>query len=299
MNFGYLLFTVYHNFLFSTIATRVESVSFLINMPENDEVCIRIYATAVTATDLFIRGFQWPIKFIIPMRLMIGFVLAGEIEALGEKVTRFKQGDQVYGITGFAGGAYAEYKCMPVKDSMISGCLALKPQNLTYKETTAAVYGGLIALQFLEKGHIQPKQKVLIYGASGNVGTTAVQIARRYGAEVSGVCSAASSEMVKSLGADRILDYTKQESFSPEERYDFILDAVGKSKTSPLKKACRKALFPGGKYVSVEDGFLKLQSKRLDALTEVIEGGYFQPVIDRVYPLEEIVAAHEYADKGH
>ena len=137
-------------------------------MAKKDEVCIQIYATAVTATDLFIRGFLWPIEFIIPLRLMIalskprnpviGFVLAGEIEALGENVKRFKQGDQVYGITGFAGGAYAEYKCMPVKDSMMSGCLALKPENLSYEETTTAAYGGLIALQFLEKGHIQPRQ---------------------------------------------------------------------------------------------------------------------------------------------
>jgi len=123
------------------------------------------------------------------------------------------------------------------------------------------------------------------YGASGSVGTTAVQIARHYRAEVTGVCSGGNSEMVNSLGADRVLDYTKQDSLDPEEQYDFILDAVGKGKTSALKKACRKALSPGGKYVSVEVGFLKLQSKRLDSLTEVIKAGYFKPVIDRVYPL--------------
>jgi NADPH:quinone reductase-like Zn-dependent oxidoreductase len=277
--------------------------------PKKDEVCIKIYATAVTATDIFVRGFQWPIKYVIPMRLIIGltkprnpiigFGLAGEIETLGENVKRFKKGDQVYGLTGFRGNAYAEYKCMPVKDSMMNGCLALKPENLTYEEAAAAAYGGLIALQFLGKGNIQTKQKVLIYGASGSVGTTAVQIAGHDGAGVTGVCSGANSELVNSLGADRVLDYTKRDSLDLEDQYDLILDAVGKGKTSVLKKACRKALSPGGKYVSVEDGFLKLQSKRLDTLKEVIEAGYFKPVIDRVYPLEEIVEAHKYAGKGH
>ena len=166
--------------------------------PRHNEVCIKIYATAVTASDIFIRGSQLPIQFWIPMRLfigltkprksIIGLVLSGEIESVGKDIKRFKKGDQVYGLTGFGLGAYAEYKCMLETDSTY-GCLALKPANITYEEATAAAYGGLLALQFIEKGNIQSGQKVLIYGASGTSGTIAVQLAKYFGAEVTGVCS--------------------------------------------------------------------------------------------------------------
>jgi NADPH:quinone reductase-like Zn-dependent oxidoreductase len=276
--------------------------------PKNNEVCIKIHATAVTASDIFIRGSQIPIQSWIPMRLMlgltkprksiIGLVLAGEIESVGKNVKRFKTGDQVYGLTGFGFGAYAEYKCMKETDSM-HGCLALKPTNITYEESTAAAYGGLLALQYMEKGNIKRGQKVLIYGASGTTGTTAVQLAKYFGAEVTGVCSTTNLELVKSLGADAVIDYTKEDSINLVEQYDFILDAVGKMKTSELKEACKKALFPRGKYVSIDDGSLKLQSERLALLKELIEAGHFKPVIDRCYPLEEIVEAHRYVGKGH
>ena len=276
--------------------------------PKDDEVLIKIFATAVTASDIFIRGSQIPIQFWIPMRIMlgltkprksiIGLVLAGKIESVGKNVKRFKPGDQVYGLTGFGLGAYAEYKCMKETDSTY-GCLALKPNNLSYEEATVAAYGGLLAFQYMEKGNIQRGQKVLIYGASGTSGTTAVQFAKYLGAEVTGVCSTSNLELVKSLGADSVIDYTKKDSINLIKQYDFILDAVGKIKTSELKEACKKALTPKGKYVSIDDGKLILDSNRLALIKELVETGHIKPVVDRSYPLEQIVEAHEYVGKGH
>ena len=276
--------------------------------PKDDEVLIKIFATAVTASDIYIRGSQIPIQFWIPMRIMlgltkprksiIGLVLAGKIESVGKNLKRFKPGDQVYGLTGFGLGAYAEYKCMKETDSTY-GCLALKPNNLSYEEATVAAYGGLLAFQYMEKGNIQRGQKVLIYGASGTSGTTAVQYAKYLGAEVTGVCSTSNIELVKSLGADSVIDYTKKDSINLIKQYDFILDAVGKIKTSGLKEACKKALTPKGKYVSIDDGKLILDSNRLALIKELVETGHIKPVVDRSYPLEQIVEAHEYVEKGH
>lgn len=277
-------------------------------VPANNEVCIKVHATAVTASDIFIRGSQIPIRFLIPMRLMlgltkprrsiIGLVLAGEIESAGADIKRFKPGDQVYGLTGFGLGAYAEYKCMRETDSK-HGCLALKPANLTCEEATAAAYGGLLALQFMARGNIQAGHKVLIYGASGTSGTTAVQYAKYLGAEVTGVCSTANLELVKSLGADRVIDYTKEESPGPGTQFDFMLDAVGKSKSSKLKVECTNALAPGGVYASIDDGNLLLDSRRLDLMREMVEAGHIRPVVDRLYAFEEIVEAHRYVEAGH
>ena len=276
--------------------------------PKDDEVLIKIFATAVTASDIFIRGSQIPIQFWIPMRIMmgltkprrsiIGLVLAGRIESVGKNVKRFKPGNQVYGLTGFGLGAYAEYKCMKETDSTY-GCLALKPNNLSYEEATVAAYGGLLAFQYMEKGNIQRGQKVLIYGASGTSGTTAIQFAKYLGAEVTGVCSTSNIELVKSLGADSVIDYTKKDSINLIKQYDFILDAVGKIKTSELKEACKKALIPKGKYVSIDDGKLILDSNRLALIKDLVETGHIKPVVDRSYPLEQIVEAHEYVGKGH
>jgi NADPH:quinone reductase-like Zn-dependent oxidoreductase len=277
-------------------------------LPKDNEVLIKIYATAVTASDIFIRGSQLPIQFLIPMRLMlgltkprksiIGLVLAGEIESTGKNIKRFRIGDQVYGLTGFGLGAYAEYKCMKETDST-HGCLAIKPNNISYEEATVAAYGGLLAFQYMEKGNIQQGQKVLIYGASGTSGTMAIQLAKYLGAKVTGVCSTTNLELVKSLGADTVIDYTKENTINPGLQYDFILDAVGKIKTSKLKDACKKALAPGGKYVSIDDGKLKLDSKRLALIKEMVEAGHIKPVIDRCYPFEELVDAHRYVGKGH
>lgn len=276
--------------------------------PKGDEVLIKIYATAVTASDIFIRGSQIPIQFWIPMRIMIGLtkprksiiglVLAGKIESVGKNIKRFKPGDQVYGLTGFGLGAYAEYKCMKETDSM-QGCLSLKPTNITFEESTSAAYGGLLALQYMERGNIQRGQKVLIYGASGTSGTIAIQYAKYLGAEVTGICSTSNVDLVKSLGADFVIDYTIKDSINLIEQYDFILDAVGKIKTSKLKEACKKALTLNGKYVSIDDGKLILDSKRLDLIKELVETGHIKPVIDRTYSLEQIVEAHEYVGKGH
>lgn len=276
--------------------------------PKDNEVCIKICASAVTASDIFIRGSQIPIQYWIPMRIMlgltrprksiIGLVLAGEIESVGKEIKKFKQGDQVYGLTGFGLGAYAEFKCMKESDSTVGG-LALKPGNITYEEATAAAYGGLLALQFMEKGNIQRGQKVLIYGASSTTGTIAIQYAKYLGAEVTGVCSTNNLTLAKSLGADKVIDYTNEDSLNPADHYDFILDAVGKKKTSKLKSECQKALSPNGIYSSIDDGSLELKSERLVLIKELIEVGHIKPVIDRSFPLEQIVEAHRYVEKGH
>jgi len=276
--------------------------------PKDDEVLVKIYATAVTASDIFIRSSQIPIRFRIPMRLMlgltkprksiIGLVLAGEIESIGRDVKRFRIGDQVYGLTGFGLGAYAEYKCMKETDST-HGCLAIKPINTSYEEATMAAYGGLLAFQYVEKGNIQRGQRVLIYGASGTSGTMAVQLANYLGAKVTGVCSSTNLELVKSLGAEAVIDYTKVDTLDPGVQYDFILDAVGKIKTSKLKVACKKALAPKGKYVSIDDGSLILDSKRLASIKELVEAGHIKPIIDKCFRFEEIVEAHRYVGKGH
>ena len=276
--------------------------------PKDNEVLIKIYATAVTASDIFIRSSDLPVQFLIPLRLMlgltkprksiIGLVLAGEIESTGKSIKRFKTGDQVYGLTGFGLGAYAEYKCMKEIDSM-HGCLALKPTNISYEEATVAAYGGLLAFQYIENGNIQRGQNVLIYGASGSSGTTAIQYAKYLGAKVTAVCSTTNLDLVKSLGADTIIDYTKVDVIDSGVQYDFILDAVGKMKTSKLKEACKKALAHGGKYVSIDDGNLLLDSKRLAFIKELIEAGHIKPVIDKCFQFEDIVEAHRYVGKGH
>jgi len=276
--------------------------------PKDDEVLIKIYATAVIASDIFIRSSDLPLRFLIPMRIMlgltkprksiIGMVLAGKIESTGKNVKRFKPGNQVYGLTGFGLGAYAEYKCMQETDSM-HGCLAIKPTNITYEEATAAAYGGLLAFQYVEKGNIQRGQNVLIYGASGTTGTIAIQYAKYLGAIVTVVCSTTNLDLVKSLGADTVIDYTKVDILVSEVQYDFILDAVGKIKTSKLKEACKKALTAGGKYVSIDDGNLLLDSKRLAFIKELIEAGHIKPVIDKCFQFEDIVEAHRYVGAGH
>jgi NADPH:quinone reductase-like Zn-dependent oxidoreductase len=188
--------------------------------------------------------------------------------------------------------------CTRETDSKI-GCIALKPNNVSHEEATMLTYGGALAFQYLEKGNIQQGQKVLIYGASGTSGTLAVQIAKHLGAEVTAVCSTSNMEMVKNLGADYVLDYTKQDSVSEGNKYDFMLDSVGRSKTSKLKEACKNSLKPGSKYVSIDDGDLKLDSQRLNKIKEYVEAGNIRPVLDRCYHLEEIVEAHSYVEKGH
>jgi len=277
-------------------------------IPRADEALIKVYATSVTNSDLFIRGSNIPLRFMIPMRLMIGVrrprypiigeVLSGAIESVGSEIQRFHVGDHVYGLTGFSLGAYAEYKCMKESDSK-QGCLAVMPRNISFEEATSAAYGGLLALQFLENGNITRGQNVLIYGASGTSGTIAIQYAKYLGATVTAVCGLSHMEFVTSLGADSVLDYTKDESVKYLEEYDLVIDTVGKRKTSELKKACAQALRANGKYVSIDDDALLLSSDRLNRITELIELGVIKPVNDRVYPFEQMIEAHRYVEMGH
>jgi NADPH:quinone reductase-like Zn-dependent oxidoreductase len=275
---------------------------------KTNEVLIKISATAVTASDCIGRTLNpspWkPMGLLVgllvgfkkPRRPIPGLVLAGTIEYAGKKVTRFKVGDEVFAFTvksliQLRVGTYAEYMCLP-EDSL----MALKPSNLTYEEAAALPYGGLLALYFLKKGPIQSGQNVLIYGASGAIGTSAVQLAKHFGATVTGVCSTANVALVQSLGADTVLDYTKEDFTKSGQRYDFILNAVGKRKA---QLQCENSLTPNGKHVTVDDEYTKPHLEDFILLKELAETGRLKPVIDRSYPLEQMVEAHTYVDQGH
>jgi NADPH:quinone reductase-like Zn-dependent oxidoreductase len=294
--------------------------------PKDDEVLIRIYATAATTGDVNARGFAFVPPGLGPLaRLMmgprkpknpiIGSVLAGEIEAAGKDVDIFGKGDQVFGVDGNAMGAYAEYVCLPQE-----GVLVEKPANMTYEEAAAIPFGALTAFYFLrDKGNIESGQTVLINGASGSVGTAAVQIAKSFGAEVTGVCSTRNLEMVKALGADKVIDYTKEDFTQSGETYDIIFDmVVGKTSFSD----CRNSLNENGLYLAVAGGLKEAiqmlwtsvigskkvifgggiaaeRKENLLIIKELIEAGKLKAVIDRSYPLEQIAEAHRYVETGH
>ncbi len=285
-------------------------------IPKVDEILVKIHATAVTASDCVIRGLnvpgghQFPIKQLMRfgMRLFIGFtkprnpiiglVFSGVVEATGKNIKSFKEGDEVFGFTGMSRGTYAEYKCVSAKEIAL-GEVFFKPKNASYQEAVAIVYGGTLAIHFMRNADIKKGQKILIYGASGAIGTAAIQIAKQYGATVTAVCSAKNFDLVASLGSDTMIDYTMKDTANQLEQYDFILDAVGKNKTSDLKVACKKSLTPSGNYVSVDDGFLKIQPNYLPKLKAFFEDEHLKAIIDRTYPLKDIITAHEYVEKGH
>jgi NADPH:quinone reductase-like Zn-dependent oxidoreductase len=286
--------------------------------PKDNEVLVKVFATTVTTYDCWARSSTAPPGFWLPSRIASGFrkpkqpilgtELAGEIEAVGVDTTRLNVGDQVFGFSASL-GAHAEYMCLPEEG------VAVKPANMTYEEAAAVVQGGLSALYFLRKGNIQSGQKILIFGASGGIGTYAVQLAKYFEAEVTGVCSTPKSEMVKSLGADKVIDYTKEDFTKNAQTYDIIFDTVGKTSVSRsirslkengfyifatfglpmlvqvlwlLRKSSKKAIF----------GVLEERPEDLIFLKELIEAGKIRSVIDRRYPLEQVAEAHRYVETG-
>jgi NADPH:quinone reductase-like Zn-dependent oxidoreductase len=263
--------------------------------PKDNEVLIKIHATTVTRGDVILRsmtGFQrfvFGLFFGLGKNKILGHELAGEIEAVGQGVTQFEPGDPVFASAGSGGGAYAQYICLP-EDGMV----AAKPANLSYEEAAAVPIGGNTALYILKRGDIQRGQQMLVYGASGSVGTYAVQLARHFGAEVTGVCSTANLEMVKSLGAVHVIDYTQEDFTQSGKTYDVIFDAVGKLPPSGGKGALKE----GGTSLSVRSS-TREEPENLLTLKELVEAGEIRPVIDRRYPLEQIVEAHRYVDTGH
>ncbi len=289
--------------------------------PKDNEIRIKVYATTVTAADFRVRSFTVPLSFWFPARIGLGFrkpkkpilgmELAGVVESVGKDVKLFQKGDPVFAATLMSFGAYAEYKCLP-EDAAVS----IKPSNITYEEAAALPIGARTALHYLRKANIQRGQKILVYGASGSVGTYAVQLAKYFGAEVTGVCSTTNLEMVKSLGADKVIDYTKEDFSQNGETYDVIFEAVDKSSFS----ACMRSLKKQGIYLNITVPLPAMRmlwtkmtsskklllgenspenAKDLSFLKELVEAGKIKSVIDKCYPLEQIVEAHRYVDKGH
>lgn len=290
-------------------------------IPKKNEILVKVKATTVTIADIRSRSFTVPPAFWLPARIKLGFrqpkkeilgmELAGEVESVGKEVKRFKEGDQVFAASLAGFGAYAEYKCLPE-----DGPVSIKPSNITYAEAAAIPIGARTALYFLRKSNIQNGQKVLVYGASGSVGSYAVQLAKYFGANVTGVCSTTNLELVKSLGADKVIDYTAEDFSKTGETYDVIFEAVNKSSFSD----CMKVLKKDGTYINVTEPLPSVQMiwtklttaqnlllsrnspetpEALEFLKELVETGKLKVVIDRYYEFEDMVEAHRYVEKGH
>lgn len=273
-------------------------------VPRKNEIRIRIRATAVTSSDCYVRGLNLNLAYRLMARLalgwtaprqpVLGMVLSGEVDAIGPESTSFEVGDRVFGFDPRRFGTYAQYVCWPE-----DGLLTTRPANLTDAEAAAIPYGGLLALAFLRKAGVRAGQRVLVFGASGAVGTSAVQLARHLGAEVTGVCSSANVDLVASLGASAVIDYGREDFTNGTMRYDLIFDAVGKRKSAAAFRQCRRVLTPQGACVSVDDGRPNLRREDLVLLGELATKGEIRPVIDRTYALEHVAEAHEYVDNGH
>src|ERR1051326_3184673 len=272
--------------------------------PRKGEVRIRIVATSVTASDCIARGMRVPLRYRIVGKLLIGvrrprppllgMVLSGEVDAVGRAVTTFRPGDQVFGMSKWRAGCYAEYVCWS------AGTLLLpKPASLTHDEAAALPYGGLLACHLMRKAAIRRGQRILVYGASGAIGTATVQLARHLGARVTGVCSARNVDLVASLGAEQVIDYASEDFTKRADRYDLIIDAVGRRKSAAALVHAGEALAPGGRSFSIDDDFPKFTIDDLQLLKRLAEAGELTPVIDRRYRLEEMVEAHRYVELGH
>jgi NADPH:quinone reductase-like Zn-dependent oxidoreductase len=295
--------------------------------PNDNEVLIKVHAATASTPDTEFRRLKLPLLFAFFLRLYLGLMkptritilgteFAGEVVSTGKEVTSYRQGDQVFGYTGLGMGTYAEYLCLPDKPSALASVMAKKPINTTYEQAAALPFGGLEALHSLRQANIQPGQKVLIVGAGGSIGTYSVQLAKHYGAEVSGVDHTVKLNMLHSIGADHVIDYTKEDFTKNGQKYDVILDTINKS---PFSRSLG-SLTENGIYLNANPGLFgrlrmrwmsKNSSKRvitwtagytvdnLLALKELVEAGTIKPIIDRTYPLEQIAEAHRYVDTGH
>ena len=295
-------------------------------VPKDDEILVKIHATTVTAGDCEMRRLELPLMLSLPMRLYVGFLrphritilgqeLAGEVEEVGKDVRLFKRGDQVFGTTGFGFGAYAEYICLPGEPSEMQGALAIKPSNLTYEEAAAVPTAGFEALHFLRKANIQRGKKVLIIGAGGSIGTFSIQLAKHFQAEVTGVDRTEKLDLMRSIGANHVIDYTKDDYTSNGESYDLIIDVVGRSSVSSRLKLLKQDGYYFLAYAGISQIILgmwismtsnkkvKIESASqnqgdLIFLKELIEAGKLKSIIDRRYPLEQTAEAHRFVESG-
>jgi NADPH:quinone reductase-like Zn-dependent oxidoreductase len=295
-------------------------------IPRNDEILVKVHATSVTAGDRELQRLKLPMMLSFPMRLYVGFLkpkritilgqeLAGEVEAVGKNVNSYKVGDQIFGTTGFGFGAYAEYICLHAAPNEMQGALASKPENITYAEAAVVPTAGFEALHFLRKANVARGQKILIFGAGGSIGTFSVQLAKHFGAEVTGVDSAEKLDMLKSIGADYVIDYGKEDFTKNGVTYDVIIDVVGKNSFSRRLKSLKA----NGHYFLANAGLSHIIIGKLTSLTsnkkvvlgsakqkredllllkELIESGQLKPIIDRCYPLEQVAEAHRYVETG-